>query len=115
MTETFLYLTTTGRTTGLPRQIEIWYVALDGRYYMVSERREDSGWVKNLRQTPSVRFSVGTRSNKGSALAETAATARVVSADREPALAARVHAAMDARYQWSDGLIVELAPEDTRA
>ncbi len=110
MAETFLYLTTRGRTTGLPRPIEIWYVALDGRYYVVSERREESGWVKNLRQTSRVRFSVGTRADKGSALAETAATARVIEADREPELAARVRAAMDARYDWSDGLIIELAP-----
>jgi hypothetical protein len=29
--EQFLYLTTTGRKTGLPREIEIWFVELDSR------------------------------------------------------------------------------------
>ncbi len=54
MADTFLYLTTTGRTSGLPRSIEIWFVEHAGRYYIVSERREESGWVKNLRKEPSV-------------------------------------------------------------
>src|SRR6266540_4141919 len=29
--QAYLYLTTTGRVTGLPRQIEIWFVAFDAR------------------------------------------------------------------------------------
>jgi len=33
----FLYLTTTGRKTGLPREIEIWFVEADGRVYILAE------------------------------------------------------------------------------
>src|SRR5438132_181546 len=33
----FLYLTTTGRKTGLPREIEIWFVEADGRLYILAE------------------------------------------------------------------------------
>jgi hypothetical protein len=39
------------------------------------------------------------------------ATARVVDAQLEPTLAGNVRALMDAKYAWSDGLIVEIAPE----
>lgn len=110
MAEHFLYLTTTGRRTGVPRQIEIWFVAHGGRYYMVSERREGSHWVKNIQSQARVLFSVGTRSDRGAGTQPTAAMARTVSADREPELAARVCALMDEKYGWSDGLIVELTP-----
>jgi hypothetical protein len=36
----FLYLTTIGWKTGNPHEIEIWFVAHDGRYYVVSELHE---------------------------------------------------------------------------
>ncbi len=51
-----LYLTRTGRRTGLPREIEIWFVELDGRYYLVSELRERAHWVRNAAAEPRVRL-----------------------------------------------------------
>jgi deazaflavin-dependent oxidoreductase (nitroreductase family) len=108
MADRFLYLTT-GRTSGLPRQIEIWFVEHQGRHYLVSEHREESGWVKNLRSDPRVRFSVGTRDSPEEALPSTAGRARVVDDAGEPELARAVKALMDAKYKWSDGLVVELA------
>ncbi len=110
MAERFLYLTTTGRTSGEPRQIEIWFVEHGGRHYLVSERREQSGWVKNLEKTPAVTFCVGTRADPGAAVPPTPARARVVSAGAEPELAQTVSALMDRKYSWSDGLIVEITP-----
>jgi deazaflavin-dependent oxidoreductase (nitroreductase family) len=110
MPDVFLYLTTTGRKTGRPRRIEIWYVERQGRCYMVSERRDRSHWVRNLLADPQVRFSVGTRDDPAGSRAETAATARVVCADAEPALVAAVRRLMDDKYGWSDGLVVELTP-----
>lgn len=110
MAEHFLYLTTKGRTTGAARQIEIWFVALRGRHYMVSERREESGWVKNIQHDPAVSFSVGTRSEPTEGVPVTAARGRIVRAEEEPELAREVRALMDAKYRWSDGLIVELSP-----
>jgi deazaflavin-dependent oxidoreductase (nitroreductase family) len=111
MAERFLYLTTTGRTSGQPRGIEIWYVEHAGRWYVVSGAREASGWVKNLRKDPRVRFSVGTREAPEEGLASTAGRARVVPADGEPELLQAVCALMDAKYGWSDGLVVELSAE----
>ncbi len=82
MTEHFLYLTTTGRTTGEPRQIEIWFTEHAGRHYLVSEKREKSGWVKNIEHTPTVSFSVGTREDHQAGLPARRARARIVRARR---------------------------------
>ncbi len=113
MEEHFLYLTTIGRKTGLPRQIEIWFVEHLGRYYMVSEGREQANWVKNLQQAPRVHFSVGTPSHTEAAVPTTPALGRVVAAERETALATQIRALMDRKYGWSEGLIVELSPVST--
>ena len=113
MAEHFLYLTTTGRKTGLPRQIEIWFVALEGRYYLVSERRLEANWVKNLMRDPAVWLSVGPRGDEEAGIPSTAARARVVDHDGEPDLVASVSALMDDKYGWSDGQIVELAPGES--
>ena len=52
--EDFCYLTTTGRVTGGPHTIEIWF-AIEGRtLYMLSGGRDGSDWVKNLKRTPEV-------------------------------------------------------------
>jgi deazaflavin-dependent oxidoreductase (nitroreductase family) len=109
MAEHFLYLTTTGNKSGLPRSIEIWFVEHAGRHYIVSERREASGWVKNIRADPRVRFSVGAREAPEAGLAAAAGRGRVVDDAAEPELARDVRALMDAKYGWSDGLVVELS------
>lgn len=106
--EVFLYLTTRGRKTGLPRRIEIWFVELGGRHYVVSEGRERAGWVQNLTKDGAVQLSVGPRGAEEGVLPLTAAVARLVDPLAEPELAVAVSAAMDAKYDWSDGLIVEL-------
>lgn len=102
----YLYLTTTGRRTGLPRQIEIWFVAHDGCWYLVSEHRERSDWVQNIAAHPAVQVQIGDR-----AAPVVAAVGRAVDRDREPDLAAAVCSRMDAKYGWSDGLIVQLCPQ----
>ncbi len=51
----FCYLTTRGRVSGHPHDIEIWF-ALDGRtLYLLSGGGDRSDWVRNLRADPSVR------------------------------------------------------------
>jgi len=110
MSDAFLYLTTRGRVTGQPRRIEIWFVEHAGKYYIVAEGREQAGWVKNLKVNPSVTFSVGPRATPASVVPVTPATARIVDRAASPELAAAVAKAMDAKYNWSDGLIVEIAP-----
>jgi deazaflavin-dependent oxidoreductase (nitroreductase family) len=109
MAERFLYLTTTGRKSGLPRSIEIWFVEHAGRHYLVSERREASGWVRNIRNDPRVHFSIGTREAPEEAASAAAGRGRVVEDGAEPELLREVRALMDAKYGWSDGLVVELS------
>jgi len=97
----YLYLTTTGRVTGQPREIEIWFIEHGGCFYLVAER-ESANWVRNIQSQPQVRVRIGD--------AEFKAIARVVHNDREPHLAVIVKAAFMGKYGWSDGLIVELSP-----
>jgi len=52
--EQVLYLTTIGRTTGLPREIEIWFVASSKCLYLFAETGEAAGWFKNI--SPDFRF-----------------------------------------------------------
>jgi deazaflavin-dependent oxidoreductase (nitroreductase family) len=101
----YLYLTTTGRRTGLPREIEIWFTEHDGRYYIIAEHRERANWVRNILAQPRVDVRVGGR--------QFTATARLVDEEREPALARTVRALSDAKYGWSDGLITEIIPAAT--
>ena len=98
---TYLYLTTTGRVTGQPREIEIWFTEHSGHFYLVAER-ESNNWVRNIQSQPQVKF----RIDDG----ELNAAARLVHNDREPQLVATVKALFDDKYGWSDGLIVELTP-----
>jgi len=100
----FLYVTTTGRQTGLPREIEIWFTERDGRLYIIAENRDRTNWVHNIRANPTVQVLLGDR--------QFAAQARVVEDDAEPELAQVVKALSDEKYGWSDGLIVEIAPEN---
>jgi deazaflavin-dependent oxidoreductase (nitroreductase family) len=82
--EDFCYLTTTGRVTGYPHEIEIWFALGDeGRtLYMLSGDRDRSDWVKNLQRNPDVAVRINTESFKG--------RARVVEGTREDALARRL-------------------------
>lgn len=55
----FCYLTTTGRVSGRPHTIEIWF-ALEGRtLYMLAGDGDRSDWVKNLRRLPDVTVRLG--------------------------------------------------------
>lgn len=111
MSEVFLYLTTTGRKTGLPRRIEIWFVESAGAYYVVSEMRRRAGWVKNLEREPRASVTVGSRGAPESVAASTPVRARFIEPSTDPEVLARVSALMDGKYGWNDGLVVELAPE----
>lgn len=54
--ESFCYLTTTGRVTGEPHEIEIWFALVPERrtLYMLSGGGDRSDWVKNLFHNPEV-------------------------------------------------------------
>ncbi|HTL83767.1 MAG TPA: nitroreductase family deazaflavin-dependent oxidoreductase [Acidimicrobiia bacterium] len=51
----FCYVTTTGRNTGAPHRIEIWFAAATDRdtIYLLAGGRDRSDWVRNLQAHPS--------------------------------------------------------------
>jgi deazaflavin-dependent oxidoreductase (nitroreductase family) len=55
----FCYLTTTGRVTGRPHEIEIWFALHENTLYMLAGGREKSDWVKNIQKNPQVRVRLG--------------------------------------------------------
>ena len=98
----FLYLTTTGRRSGQPREIEIWFTRHERRYYVIAEHRDQANWVQNLRANPQVQVRVAGSSIEG--------TARVMDAKAERTLWRRIQALSEKKYGWGDGLIVEITP-----
>jgi deazaflavin-dependent oxidoreductase (nitroreductase family) len=81
----FCYVTTTGRRTGKPHRIEIWFAAApEGdreTIYLLAGGRERSDWVRNLETHPGctveingARYNGNGRMIEGSAEDETART-----------------------------------------
>ena len=60
---------TTGRVSGQPRRIEIWFAAdpTRDRIYLLSGGRDQAHWVRNMRQEPRVRVGLGGRWFAGTA------------------------------------------------
>lgn len=98
----FLYLTTTGWKSSNPHTIEIWFIEHQGRFYLVSEGRDKSHWVQNIMHLPAIVFRIEETTYTGEG--------RVIEPSVEPTLAQAVAEKMNRKYNWSDGLIVELRP-----
>jgi deazaflavin-dependent oxidoreductase (nitroreductase family) len=99
----YLYLTTTGRRSGLPREIEIWFTRRDQRYYIIAEHYHMAHWVQNLLENPKVRWRVGQATLTG--------RARLVDPVAEPKLNQSIQDLSLEKYGWGDGLVVELIPD----
>jgi deazaflavin-dependent oxidoreductase (nitroreductase family) len=97
-----LHLTTIGRTTGLPREIEIWFVVSCERFYLFAETGEAAGWIKNIRRNQKVTVRIGEW--------QTEATARVLDRQADRKLWDQVAAIADKKYRWGEGLPVEITP-----
>jgi deazaflavin-dependent oxidoreductase (nitroreductase family) len=97
-----LHLTTVGRRTGLPREIEIWFVVHGDRLYLFAETGEAAAWVKNIRCNPEVAVRMGEL--------RISATARVLDREVDRELWAQVAAIANRKYGWGDGLPVEISP-----
>ena len=78
--EEYCYLTTTGRVTGNPHTIEIWFAVHDDTLFLLSGGADEADWVRNLRADPVVTVRIAGE--------EYAARARLV-ADRAEDAAAR--------------------------
>jgi deazaflavin-dependent oxidoreductase (nitroreductase family) len=99
--EQYLYLTTRGRKSGLPREIEIWFTAHAGRFYLIAEY-PTSNWVQNLRADSKAQVRVA-----GSSFT---AQARFVD-ETELELHRAIAALSSQKYGWGEGTIVELIPD----
>jgi len=76
--EDYCYLTTTGRVSGKPHEIEIWFGLQNNILYLLSgDGRSD--WVKNLLKNPSVTVRIGKHTFAG--------TARIVQDKEEDTIA----------------------------
>jgi len=58
----FAYLTTSGRVTGEPHRVEIWFAIVDGFLWVNSGGGRRSDWVKNLIRDPRLVIEVGKES-----------------------------------------------------
>jgi len=57
----FCYLTTTGRVSGRPHTVEIWFALHDRTLYLLSGGGDRSDWVRNLLAWPQVSVRIGRR------------------------------------------------------
>jgi len=91
--EQYCYLTTTGRISGNPHEIEIWFGLNEHTLYLLSGGGDQSDWVKNLLKKPAVKVRIAKKNLIG--------TARLVT-DRQEEMVARKMLA--SKYQqWRVG------------
>jgi deazaflavin-dependent oxidoreductase (nitroreductase family) len=101
MKEEFVYVTTTGRKTGLPREIEIWFVEGEGCIYILAEHGLKAKWVQNIIGNPNVRVRLRNRHYVG--------TARVLDAMKDAEAYVKAQDAAREKYGWGEGLPVEIS------
>ncbi len=80
--EDFCFLTTVGRVSGRPHEIEIWFAMENQTLYILSGGRDRSDWVKNLRRNPEVTVRLAGKHFEG--------RARLVESEEEDELARRL-------------------------
>lgn len=57
----YAYLTTTGRVSGSPHRIEIWFAREGDTIYLLAGDGDRSDWVRNLLVSPTVVLEIGDR------------------------------------------------------
>ena len=80
--EQFMYVTSKGRRTGNPHEIEIWFGMSGRTVYILAGGRENSDTVRNIMANPAVTVRIGGHTFTGSG--------RVLAEDAEDALARRL-------------------------
>ena len=99
-----LYLTTKGRATGRPREIEIWFVAMAGKLYVLAEHFHRAQWVKNIARDSRVRVRLGTR--------EFDAAARALDPERDAEEWGTAQRLAREKYGGGEGLPVRITPDE---
>lgn len=59
--EAFCYLTTTGRRSGRPHTVEMWFAIHERTLYCLAGGGEDADWVRNIRHDATVAVRINTR------------------------------------------------------
>lgn len=90
-----LDLTTTGRKSGLPRTIEIWFAAHDSRVFIMSGGGRNSHWVQNLLLKPQVAVTIEGITFQG--------MARTLDGRRDRAAWALGKRLFQEKYDWTIG------------
>ncbi len=84
--EEYCYLTTTGRVTGKPHEIEIWFARKGNMLYLLSGGGHKSDWVKNLTKNPNITVRIAERTFNATGRlvqqAEEESSARAMLADK---------------------------------
>jgi deazaflavin-dependent oxidoreductase (nitroreductase family) len=97
--EDYCYLTTTGRVTGKPHEIEIWFGVQNSSIYLMSgDHRSD--WVRNLLKDPKVTVRIARHPFTG--------TARLIKEEQEE-ITARNMLADKYKEREADGSLSEWA------
>ena len=103
--EKYLYLTTRGRKSGQPREIEIWFTHQEGCFYVIAEY-STSHWVQNLQSEPAVQIRVAGETFP--------AHARILQTEADAALRTTIQELSSKKYGWGDGLVVQLKTLSSR-
>src|SRR5690242_8489620 len=91
--EDYCYLTTRGRKTGNPHEIEIWFGVQGNSIYLLSGGGDQSHWVRNLMADPNVSVRISKQAFSG--------VARLVKEEKEELMARHL---LTAKYQgWKEG------------
>jgi deazaflavin-dependent oxidoreductase (nitroreductase family) len=93
-------IVTTGRVTGNPHEIEIWFGVLDGAMYLISGNGPGADWYRNMLADPEVLVKFSDRERTG--------TARDVT---DPAERRRCGDLMGAKYVWDGDASIGLTYE----
>jgi deazaflavin-dependent oxidoreductase (nitroreductase family) len=100
--EQYLYLTTRGRKSNRPREIEIWFTQRDGRFYLIAEY-PTSHWLRNLQADPAASIRVAGENIN--------VRARLIDRETEPELHRFIAEISRQKYGWGDGTVVELVAD----
>lgn len=91
--EEYCYLTTTGRVTGKPHEIEIWFAVHGNTLHLMAGGKYEADWVKNLIKNPSVHVRIADHTFTG--------TARLVTDSNEDKKAR--YALAEKYHEWEEG------------
>jgi deazaflavin-dependent oxidoreductase (nitroreductase family) len=103
--ERVLYLTTVGRKSGQPRQIEIWFVTYQGRFYLLAERGHNARWVRNIQAKSDVSIQIKQHQFR--------AHGRILDAEQDRQEWGAVAQLARRKYGWGEGLPVAIEVQDT--